>query len=638
MISVRPSLVWCSLVWSACAAFCAYFEVQRLLDCMASPTGVLGWLANWNIDTTLPLLMLLTLPLLMLVAWQMGWNRTRRVRQRVIASSDDLSSSAEPTKAAASAGKKSIRVACVFLFAVSIGCSLAIGMRPIVISDSDNSTVPFYRLPPAYHDEFSYRLQAQTFLAGRLAWPGMTALPELFHQVHVVNQPTTASRYFPWTGFWMAPFEAFDVPIYGHWLAGGIACVFFYLSLRLIVIPEAAFFGGLLIALSPGLAVFSNLLLAHHPTMMALSIFLWAFLNVMQEGNLRYAFLAGTMLTLAMLGRPMTAAGFALPFGCWLLMRLLFWWQGNSLEVLKIIPRMGLPLLVGFGILAVMNQAVTGSWKKSAYQHYTETWTPRHGYGFNNVQRAGESTAGSGVMSAYDRWAVNLTPPVALKNLENRLIASSQWSLGIIALGFGLCMSLPLLWGYFAQTEIRLLWLAVICLHAVHIPYWFDGILHWHYVFETAPLMLMLTAVGCGYAAEALRTVMGRRTAWFWLACLCAGALVPNWINANTLWGPSRVSLAVGEQAFSRIRMEQFRRMTHDPSVLHPALILVDESGTDPQLSYIVNPPNLQGDVLVCRKPALESDLQLLQQAFPDRTLYNFQPTTFLLKKLSEKE
>jgi hypothetical protein len=84
--------------------------------------------------------------------------------------------------------------------------------------------------------------------------------------------------------------------------------------------------------------------------------------------------------------------------------------------------------------------------------------------------------------------------------------------------------------------------------------------------------------------------------------------------------------------------MEQFRRMTHDPSVLHPALILVDESGTDPQLSYIVNPPNLQGDVLVCRKPALESDLQLLQQAFPDRTLYNFQPTTFLLKKLSEKE
>jgi hypothetical protein len=36
-------------------------------------------------------------------------------------------------------------------------------------------------------------------------------------------------------------------------------------------------------------------------------------------------------------------------------------------------------------------------------------------------------------------------------------------------------------------------------------------------------------------------------------------------------------------------------------------------------------------DVLVCRLPSKASDLVELQQAFPDRTLYRFDPATFQL-------
>ena len=62
--------------------------------------------------------------------------------------------------------------------------------------------------PPAYHDEYSYLFQAETFLAGRLSFPSFEPMPELFDQMHVLNEGRFASRYFPGAGLWMAPFLA----------------------------------------------------------------------------------------------------------------------------------------------------------------------------------------------------------------------------------------------------------------------------------------------------------------------------------------------------------------------------------------------------------------------------------------------
>ncbi|MCA9060227.1 MAG: hypothetical protein KDA85_17080, partial [Planctomycetaceae bacterium] len=176
--------------------------------------------------------------------------------------------------------------------------------------------------------------------------------------------------------------------------------------------------------------------------------------------------------------------------------------------------------------------------------------------------------------------------------------------------------------------------LSIVSLHVVHIPYWYDGILQWHYVFETAPLLLVLAGVGAITITESLRPLLGRRMAPIWVTLLLLSGLLPSWVDLPSLWGSSRVSLVVQQQAFSRSRIWRFRQLTTNAAASGPILVLVDESGTDPQLSYIINPPDLQGPVLVCRRPDSSEDIQTLQRAFPKRRLMQYDLATLQLHEL----
>ena len=635
--SVAFRSVFVIIGWLSSLLVCLPFEWSRLQAAIASPAGALGWFADWNPDTTLPFLVLLTLPAIV-------FSGVRGVRLRAIWL--QLLKPAEEVDATRLTNPpQRYWLITAGMFLVSFLCSASIGLRemPIGVSPANSElpeTVQFARLPPAYHDEFSYLLQAQTFLAGRLSWPPMIVRPDLFHQIHVLNEPTTASRYFPLTGAWLAPFVAFDVPWLAQWIAGALSCVFFFRCLLRLLPLRSAIVGGLLIAISPGLAIFSNLLLAHHATMLALSVFLWAFLRLMTSNRIMDALLAGIFLAFAMLGRPMTAAGFALPFGVWfvrsLRRRILHKAVSAEFEAspgLMHVLAMGGPIILGFVVLGIMNQSVTGHWNQSAYQYYTDTWTPSHRFGFNNAE-IGQKAAGPQTLKAYDRWASNLTPGKALENLWYRTVASSQWSLGITALLFAVTCALPSCCRTFGgDPRIGLVCLSIVSLHAVHIPYWYDGIMHWHYVFETAPLLLIMAAVGFRNAVDVMRAIRIKRAMRGWLLALVGSCLLPNWVTADSFWGSSRVSQAVSEQAFSRVRFELFNRLVNSPAVQHPSLILIDERNSDPQLSYIINPPDLSGNVLTCRHPGSDAEIVQLSRAFPARMLYVFDPETFQLTK-----
>ncbi len=624
------------VAWLVTTIVALWHEVPRFSATVASPAGAFGWFYGMDADWSLPVIVLLSLPLILLTA------RVFHLRSR--------------TRRAGLSGlngkQASIRVqmvAAVALFSVSLLSSASIGFRTVVLApmagQSDAvSRIRFYELPPAYHDEFSYLLQARTFLAGRLAWPAMTVQPDLFHQVHVLNRPTTASRYFPWTGFWMAPFVALGRPYFGHWLAGAIACVLFHRCLNRLMGFRWAVVGGVLIAVSPGLASFSNLLLAHHPTMMALAMFLWAFLRFMDHCRIGDIVLAGVGLSLAMLSRPMTAAGFALPFGIWLLASIFRQQfrrdttsQPAKRSPVRVLAAIGIPLLLGFGVLALMNHAITGSWFNSAYQLYTDTWTPRHRYGFNNAN-IDPALPESKVLQAYDNWAKNenLTITKAQSNVVKRTIYSLRWTLGIAALTFCIIAATATCLD-FKDRRPLLLFCSVMTLHAVHIPYWYDGIMHWHYVFETAPLLIMLATFGLRTASRTLQPQLGSKLSSLWLTLLILASLIPNWIDADTFREPSRVTTAFSEQAFSRVRFEYFRRLTTSAQIQHPALILVDERGANPQLSYIVNPPDLHGDVIVCRLPNDAAIVDDLAKAFPGHHLFVFHPDSFTLTNLVPK-
>ncbi len=630
-VADRNRTLFVCVAWLVTSVSALFREVPRLRMAMESPAGAFGWFIGMDADWSLAFIVLLTLPLILVVA-RLG--NLASARQ----------SSVRQTPVETRVAGRMQAAAAITLFCLSLASSASIGFRPVSLAQVPGrtdkvSSVRFFELPPAYHDEFSYLLQARTFLAGRLSWPAMTVQPDLFHQVHVLNRPTTASRYFPWTGLWMAPFVALGHPWFGHWLAGAIACVFFHRSLCRLLEFRWAVIGGILIAVSPGLAAFSNLLLAHHPTMMALAVFLWAFLRFMDGVRVTDAVVAGVALSLAMLGRPMTAAGFALPFGIWLMMAMIRQqWTRNAespatWSPVRVLIGISVPLLLGFGVLALMNHATTGSWMKSAYQLYTDTWTPRHRYGFDNAN-LDPSLPESKVLQAYDNWAENLTIAKAESNVGQRTLYSLRWTLGVAALTFSIIAALP---SWFRVKDRRPLYLfcSVLTVHAVHIPYWYDGIMHWHYVFETAPLLIMLATFGLQAASRTLQTWLGTRLSSLWLTSLILASLIPNWIDADTFWGPSRVTTAFREQAFSRVRFEYFHRLTTSQQIQHPALILVDEGSSNPQLSYIINPPDLSGEVIVCRLPSDTAILDELTRAFPQHHLYKFAPEMFELNEVS---
>lgn len=613
-----------AVAWLTVAGLCGWFEFQRLMLARSSPAGLLGWFTDWDPETTLPFLVLVALPIVCMIS---GSHRS-------------TAKMPSPRLATLPA-----RFCCsVVVFAVSLAASWTVGNQSVDLPNGlQKETVALCELPPAYHDEYSYLLQARTFAAGKLSWPAAPMRPDLFHQYHVLNENRTASRYFPWTGLWTAMFLESGRPIVGHWIAGALAAVFFYLTAAEFLPAIPALAAGVLIGCSPGLAVFSNMLLAHHPTMLALSVFLWTMVRLLQHPTAVLTLTCGIALSLAMLGRPMTAAGFALPWGLMFAWRLIRssdpLWKTRRI---RLFTCMAGPLVAGFACLGALNHSITGSVVRSAYQEYTDVYTPRHAYGFNNGTR-GDTRQTSKVLKKYDQWAENLTWSLAVRNAGQRCLASAQWTVGIAPVVMGLILVLQRMVfraadSPFSTMVLRLLFASVVSLHAVHIPYWFTGIMHWHYVFETAPLILILVVAGLSSIADDLARLTSKRMSLGWLICFLSAALLPGWCTVDATWGSSKIAAATGELAWSRGRFEMFRGLLASDTVKKPALVLVDESASDPQLSYIVNDPEYRNDVLIARLPETAAEIRELQQGFPDRTLYQFDPQSFRVTPIHVNE
>ena len=72
--------------------------------------------------------------------------------------------------------------------------SLSVSSRVAALRLGDRDQYRFGDLPPAYHDEYSYLFQAETYLAGRLSFPSHPTAARLFDQMHVLNEGRFASR------------------------------------------------------------------------------------------------------------------------------------------------------------------------------------------------------------------------------------------------------------------------------------------------------------------------------------------------------------------------------------------------------------------------------------------------------------
>lgn len=419
-----------------------------------------------------------------------------------------------------------------------------------------------------------------------------------------------------------------------QWLGGALAAFFTFWAGRELAGNRIGLFAGLLTAASPGIALFDNLLLSHAPTVAALMLFLLAFLRFMRTGGAVTAFWAGCGLSLAMLCRPMTAAGFGLPFGIWLLARLVGGLRQSMTDDRRCLLRSTIwlagPLVAGFALLFVYNRAITGNGFLSPYQLYTDTYTPRHVYGFNNVVR-GQTHVGPRVIDNYDRWAKNLGPQLALANEVERLEASARWTLGVVPIALAAVIFLiAVCWT--AELRWKLVAASVLSLHAVHVPYWFVGIMGWHYVFETAPLLLLLFALTTRELFAHWRTT-GCFVMPAWWGVLVASAVLTNWVAFDPFWSFSRIDGGVEEVAFSRLKYEAFDQAMQ-PRLHKPALLLIKGDPADRSIDYVYNDPDLSAPILRGRfRP--DTDLTKVRAAFPNRSLYLFDVKTSQLRDVT---
>ncbi|MEZ6055695.1 MAG: glycosyltransferase family 39 protein [Planctomycetaceae bacterium] len=566
---------------------------------------------------------------------------------------------------------------CLLVGLCAFGMSWSVGQSFVDDQGAD--------MPPAYHDEYSYLFQAETFLAGKTSVPSFSPRPELFDQVHVLNEGRFASRYFPGVGVWMLPFVAMGKPWLGHQVAAALTAMLMYWIGRDLAGRTAGLVAGLLVGVSPGLTLFSNLLLAHHPTLVGLALFLWCFLRMKHRGSVGWAIGAGVGLSFAMLCRPMTAAGFGLPFGLWFAWYLV---RGNCTPGTSVVASTGkdstankstmteqgqvaqhhrrqrlrlalglsMPLFFGFVVMLIYNASITGNPFDSPYQQYTDIYTPRHVYGFNNVVR-GSQKLGPKVLENYDQWAENLDGTLATRNVWRRLVFSMRWTFGIVPLT--LCLLLLVFSrGHLGATSptgkqgaeetsvaARSLglgdwWLviaSIVSLHLVHVPYWFEGIMGWHYVLESSLCWLLIVGGATQIAVQWFRETGSLAMRLWWVMFLGVAVLVntvslPLATSNRGTWWLWRSPLAEGvmQVRFSRTKYASIR---HEVDALRggrPCVVLVVGEPTDRHVDYVVNSPLLDAPVLWVRVPSGETDpqsLQLIASLFPTRDAILFVPS-----------
>jgi hypothetical protein len=514
---------------------------------------------------------------------------------------------------------------------------------------------------PAYHDEASYLLQSQMIVDAATGqtppsesagpWARPTTQPEeLFDQMHVWNRGVRASRYFPGTGLWLAVWNGTndEAAVFAIHAAGCFAVVCWTLLAGRLGGAGAAGIAGLFLATAPGLLLFHNLILAHAPTLLGLGILFvaWTYqpsygelISVRYRDGWGWSLAAGTGLAGAMLCRPLTAAGVALPLGLLWLTRCFHSRcprQGCAAERRLAVTGtlgLGLPLLVGFAIMAHQNHAITGSYFTTAYSAYTERFTPRHVYGFNNRVR-GERNLGPEVLTHYDEWAENLTVPLALENFGRRLVSSWRYTVGLVP-ALVVC---TLVLGLYPQltTVTRALLGGIFALHAVYFPYWYDGIMHWHYVYESAPLWIVLAAVTTaevGRLAWRDRRRLAVAAGAFALALAAIGQLSP-------LGSPDQTLLAKGtsELRFAKTKYQAFDAILEQQVLDRPALVMVIPNPDDRHIDFVRNPAALDGDLLRIRYLPDRVPLDQIRKSFPERSLYTIDAKTGAVRRITERE
>lgn len=246
-----------------------------------------------------------------------------------------------------------------------------------VVAIAVSATISLLRPPvPRVHDEFSYLLAADTFSQGRMTNP-THPLWRHFETIHVIQQPSYASKYPPGQGAALAVGQwATGWPMAGVWLGTALAVVACYWMLLGWVPPKWAAAGAGLLILVPGMQLVWGQ--TYWGGMLAYAggaLVLGAAVRLRTKTSTTAAALMATGALVLAVTRPFEGLVVCLAAAVW----VVFSWtrQGwphlASLLGRVVVPQLAI-LALGAAALASYNDAVTGSATTMPYQIHENTY------------------------------------------------------------------------------------------------------------------------------------------------------------------------------------------------------------------------------------------------------------------------
>jgi len=227
--------------------------------------------------------------------------------------------------------------------------AFALALRAIVL--------PIEPIPiPRGHDEFSYLLQADTFLHGRLANP-THPMWEHFETFHVDQIPTYASMYPPLPGLVLAAGQLlFRTPFAGVWLSVGAMCAALCWALRGWFSPGWAMLAAVIAAMR--LATFTYWGDSYWGGALAAiggALLFGALPRLIRASRRRDALLAALGVVILANTRPYEGAVFSLAVA------LIALWHARQLRLRTILPPICGVLIAAGALMAWYNWRVFGS-------------------------------------------------------------------------------------------------------------------------------------------------------------------------------------------------------------------------------------------------------------------------------------
>jgi hypothetical protein len=222
---------------------------------------------------------------------------------------------------------------------------------------------------PRVHDEFSYLLAADTFARGRLANPAHPLWAH-FESIHIIQQPTYASKYPPAQGLMLAAGQAIGGhPIVGVWIATALACAALCWMLLGWLPSWLAMVGSLIAVLHPGIVLrWGQSYWGGALAVIGGALVFGAMRRIVHRPRLRDAVLLGLGLAILANSRPYEGLLASLPVAV-VLLAWMFGKNGQPLQVSikRIVLPIGTILAVTFAAMGYYNLRVTGDALRMPY-------------------------------------------------------------------------------------------------------------------------------------------------------------------------------------------------------------------------------------------------------------------------------